>query len=213
MIYGIRTTKPDQASVSFKLEEFTLSFLQQINLLSRIGRDWNLQSRWPPCGQCTPRGHALSMLHRIQYCHQGGFRRRLVPFFDTRGGLLQIFPTGSFKVQVSSRWFSPQVSSRPCRTANVWLPFMYSQKWNCEASLFPKQNYRIIYSVSQFLHSYICKKIIYFQDRSVYFAADWSWEYINRSQTHECGNWDWGLTISQKRNTWMGFSLCAPGRS
>ncbi len=26
--------------------------------------------------------------------------------------------------------------------------------------------------------------------------VDGSWEYINRSQTHECGNWDWGHTIS-----------------
>ena len=24
---------------------------------------------------------------------------------------------------------------------------------------------------------------------------DLSWEYINRSQTHECGNWDWGRAI------------------
>ncbi len=49
-------------------------------------------------------------------------------------------------------------------------------------------------AVSQFLHSYICERFIYFQDRSVHFAAakyvDRSWEYINRSQTHECGNWD-----------------------
>ncbi len=27
---------------------------------------------------------------------------------------------------------------------------------------------------------------------------DRSWEYINRSQTHECGNWDWGRVISKK---------------
>ncbi len=36
-------------------------------------------------------------------------------------------------------------------------------------------------------------------DRSVYFAAakyvDRYWEYINRSQTHECKNWDWGRAI------------------
>ncbi len=41
----------------------------------------------------------------------------------------------------------------------------------------------------------ICERFIYFQDRSVYFAAakyvDLSWEYANRSQTHECENWDW----------------------
>ncbi len=57
-------------------------------------------------------------------------------------------------------------------------------------------------SVSQFLHSYICERFIYFQDQSTYFAAwkyvDQSWEYINRSQTHECGNWDWGRAIPRK---------------
>ena len=40
---------------------------------------------------------------------------------------------------------------------------------------------------------------IYFQDRSTYSAAgkyvDQSWEYINCSQTPECGNWDWDLAI------------------
>jgi hypothetical protein len=48
-------------------------------------------------------------------------------------------------------------------------------------------------SVSQFLHSYICERFLYFQDRSVYFSAakyvDRFWEYINRSQTHDCRNW------------------------
>ncbi len=27
---------------------------------------------------------------------------------------------------------------------------------------------------------------------------DQTWEYVNRSQTHECGNWDWGHTIPKK---------------
>jgi hypothetical protein len=35
---------------------------------------------------------------------------------------------------------------------------------------------------------------VYFQDRSAYSAAgkyvDRSWEYINRSQIYECGNWN-----------------------
>ncbi len=57
-------------------------------------------------------------------------------------------------------------------------------------------------SVYQFLHSSICESFKYFQERSVYFAAakyvDPSWEYINRSQTHECGNWDWGRAIPRK---------------
>jgi hypothetical protein len=37
------------------------------------------------------------------------------------------------------------------------------------------------------------------QVRDLYFAAakyvDRSWEYINRSQTHECKNWDCGHAI------------------
>jgi hypothetical protein len=49
-------------------------------------------------------------------------------------------------------------------------------------------------SVSQFLHSYLCERFIYFPDRSVYFAAakyvDRYWKYINRSQTHGCRNWE-----------------------
>ncbi len=48
-------------------------------------------------------------------------------------------------------------------------------------------------------YKYSCERFIYFQDRSVYSAAgkylDRFWEYINRSQTHECGNWNWGREI------------------
>jgi hypothetical protein len=49
------------------------------------------------------------------------------------------------------------------------------------------------------IHSYICDIFIYFKDRSAYSPAgkcvDQSWEYINCSQTQECGNWDSGRTI------------------
>ncbi len=52
---------------------------------------------------------------------------------------------------------------------------------------------------SQFPHSYVCERFIYSHDRSAYSAAgkyvDRSWGYINRSQTHECGNRDWGRAI------------------
>ncbi len=52
---------------------------------------------------------------------------------------------------------------------------------------------------SQFPHSCVCERFIYFHNRSAYSAAgkyvDRLWEYINRSQTHECGNWDWGCAI------------------
>ncbi len=56
---------------------------------------------------------------------------------------------------------------------------------------------------SQFPHSCVCEQIIYSHDGSAFSAGgntyvDRSWEYINRSQTHECGNWGWGRAISRK---------------
>jgi hypothetical protein len=42
---------------------------------------------------------------------------------------------------------------------------------------------------SQFLHSCICERFKYSQYRSAYLAEA-IWEYINRSQIHECGNWE-----------------------
>jgi hypothetical protein len=49
----------------------------------------------------------------------------------------------------------------------------------------------IVWSQFQFPHSCACERFIYSQDRPTYFPAaektDQSWEYINRSPTHECG--------------------------
>ena len=39
---------------------------------------------------------------------------------------------------------------------------------------------------------------------------DRSWEYINRSQTHEWGNWDWGRAIS--RNGIHKWDFCCSAR-
>ncbi len=65
--------------------------------------------------------------------------------------------------------------------------------------LFPKQNYNVL-SPSSYTHISVRDLYTYFQDRSAYSAAgkyvDRSWEYINRSQTHECGNW--GRAIPRK---------------
>jgi hypothetical protein len=47
---------------------------------------------------------------------------------------------------------------------------------------------------SQFLHSCVCERFIYSQDRSTYLAAeksaDRSWKYINLSEIYECKNWE-----------------------
>jgi hypothetical protein len=49
----------------------------------------------------------------------------------------------------------------------------------------------IAWPLSQCPHSCVCEPFINSQDRSAYSVAgkyvDWSWEYINGSQTHECG--------------------------
>ncbi len=66
---------------------------------------------------------------------------------------------------------------------------------------------------SQFLHSGICERFMYSQDRSAYLAAakkaDRSWDYIKRTQIHECGNrekahYNSVLEITRLRNSFLG---------
>ncbi len=58
----------------------------------------------------------------------------------------------------------------------------------------------IVRPPSQSPHSCVSQRFIYSHDWSAYSATgkyvDQSWKYINRSQTHECGNWDWGRAVS-----------------
>jgi hypothetical protein len=56
---------------------------------------------------------------------------------------------------------------------------------------------------SQFPHSCVCEQIIHIFPWWVCLFCwrkyvDRSSEYINRSQTHECGNWGWGRAIPRK---------------
>ncbi len=75
--------------------------------------------------------------------------------------------------------------------------FLYSQKWN---SYF--QNRIIMFCLPVPTLIYLWE--IYIFPGPVCLVCcreihvDRSWEYINGSQTHECGNWDWGRAIPRK---------------
>ncbi len=89
---------------------------------------------------------------------------------------------------------------------NVFFPFMYSQKWNCAASLFPKHNYNVL-SPSSYTHISVRYLNISSIDLSIAAAkyVNWSWEYINRSQTHEGETGTGGPRNSQRRTHKWNF--------
>ncbi len=80
------------------------------------------------------------------------------------------------------------------RKSHLWIPFL-----------------KIVRPQSWFPHSFVWERT-YSQDRFTYFTAteyaDRSWGYINRSQTHECGNWDCGRAISFLEVVVSNFWYC-----
>jgi hypothetical protein len=76
---------------------------------------------------------------------------------------------------------------------------MYTAKTQCRKCETNIPRKGTVRPQSQFPHACVCEQFIYSHDRSAYSAAgkyvNRSWEYINRSQTHECGHWDWGRGI------------------
>ncbi len=90
--------------------------------------------------------------------------------------------------------------------SSLCLPSLWFYHWttlqrqNSENSkqIFPdKELHGLSPKTSSVCERFICIPWI---GLSTYSAAgnsvDRSWEHINRSQTHECGNWDWGPAIS-----------------
>jgi hypothetical protein len=78
----------------------------------------------------------------------------------------------------------------------------YFQKRNCGASV----------PIST---SCVCERLIYSHDQPDYSAAekyvDRSCDYINRSQAHECGNWDCGRASPfLGKHKWDFLSSVAP---
>jgi hypothetical protein len=89
-------------------------------------------------------------------------------------------------LQMKSRWES---------NINVWLRFMYSQKWNCAASLFTKQNYNVL-SPNFHIHVSVSDLCIPRTGLPNLMQSNKQTDNINRSQIHECGNWEQGRPVS-----------------
>ncbi len=67
--------------------------------------------------------------------------------------------------------------------------YKYSQKMNCAATVLIS-TFMCLWAISIFSWSiclFCCRKYV-----------DRSWKYVNRSQTHEWGNWDWSRAIPRK---------------
>ncbi len=117
------------------------------------------------------------------------------------------------------KWWSVPVFSIPVR---FFLRFFYVPWMHCKDTK-PKLETNIprkgiTRPQSQFPHSCVCERFIYSHDGSAYSAAgkyvDRSWEYINRSQPHECGIWDWCRASSfLGLHKWHSVAVCSASRN
>ncbi len=91
---------------------------------------------------------------------------------------LKVFPE-HFSFNCAVQWKEP--------ISKIWN--RYSQKRNCTATAIISTFMCLwtIYTYPRLICLFCCRKYV-----------DRSWEYINRSQTHECGNLDWGRKIPRK---------------
>jgi hypothetical protein len=77
------------------------------------------------------------------------------------------------------------------------------QRQNTEISkqIFPEKEYRCL-SPNFHIHASVRDLYTVFPPSVCLFCwrkyVDRSWDYINRSQTNECGNWGWGRAIPRK---------------
>ncbi len=80
----------------------------------------------------------------------------------------------------------------------VWFRFMYSQKWNCVASLCRKQNYKVL---SPNFHIHVSVSDLYIPriDQHIWLRPNRQTNSGNIEIAHrysECRNWERGLAVS-----------------
>ncbi len=122
--------------------------------------------------------------------------------YSAQSAHLRFYFKSANEISVNSHWTKANCCSQ--QECIRWAPLALLNAYvHCKDTIpkFETNNprKRIAPPQSQFPHSYVCERFIYSHDRSAYSAAgkyvDQSWEYINRSQTHECVNWDWRRAI------------------
>ncbi len=90
--------------------------------------------------------------------------------------LFKMFYEDISALKMKGRWES---------NINDWFLFRYSQKWNCAASLFPKQNYNVL-TLNFHIHVFV----------SDLYIPRIGLPILMHLQIHECRNWKWRRTVS-----------------
>jgi hypothetical protein len=131
----------------------------------------------------------------------GGWRNTVTRVSQTCKWSLFIF----YLILIYSNYTTLQMKDRWESNINVGFQFMYSQKWNCDVSLFPKQivlspSFHIHGSLSDLYIPRICLPILLQPNRY----------RMIQIQIHECRNWEWCRTVLYLGTNKSDFRYSAP---
>ncbi len=124
------------------------------------------------------------------YSHRSNLPKMLLPAASRYFNVYYLKIRSNWRFVLSTYILNITILPKPIYSTNVYtataIPFIYSFSGN-SAALAPISTFMFLWAIHIFPGS-----IYIFPPAEL---ADPSWEYIIRSQTHECGNWDWGLEI------------------